>query len=156
VFLGTTVALSMLLIRLTAPKFTVAHREKVERVFALVFLLVVPLSLVVNYLPAAAELKVGFTLPLVFILLAGNKLFDDLQRLSLLKPGLDHKVQHFQNYAISKREKEVALLLLEGKTYRQISDCLHISMPTVKTHASRIYRKCGVNNRSELTVLLIS
>ncbi|MDY7395292.1 helix-turn-helix transcriptional regulator [Aureibaculum sp. 2210JD6-5] len=157
-FLGISVILSMFLIRKTKPKKNVAHLEKVNRIFAIVFLIVVPMSLAANYIfvDKGYNLRIGFTLPLVFILLALNKLLDDLQRLYLIKPHLELNEQHFKNYSLSDREKEVAKLLAKGKTYKQISEMLFISMPTVKSHASNIYKKCGVKTRSELIVLLIN
>lgn len=157
-FLGLSVVLSMVLIQVSKPQKRFLHREKTERIFALAFIVVVPLSLLINYvfIEDTYALKIGFTLPLVFILLAGNKLFDDLQRLSLLSSSIAPKEQHLKNYGLTPREKEIALILSKGITYKQIAEDLHISMPTVKTHASNIYKKCGVKNRSELTALLIN
>ncbi|MFK8081134.1 MAG: response regulator transcription factor [Granulosicoccus sp.] len=43
-----------------------------------------------------------------------------------------------------------------GKTYKRIAEELHVSVPTIKTHASNVYKKCGVTGRHELTVLLTS
>ena len=158
IFLGISVVTSMILIRLTKPQKGLAYREKADRMFAIAFLVIVPLSLLANF--ALAEdnyaLKVGFTLPLVFILLAGSKLLDDLKRLSFFNAHTVPKEQHFKNYSLTEREKEIATLLAKGTPYKQIAEELHISMPTVKTHASNIYRKCGVKSRSELTLLLIS
>jgi DNA-binding CsgD family transcriptional regulator len=158
VFLGISVVLSMILIRTTKPHQRIRHREKTERIFAIAFIILVPLSLVGNYAfeNSYTQLTIGFTIPLVFILLAGSKFFDDLQRLSLLNPTLEPKEQHFKNYALSDREREVALLLVKGMTYNEIAEALFISVPTVKTHTSNIYRKFGVKNRTELTTLLIN
>jgi DNA-binding CsgD family transcriptional regulator len=157
-FLGVSVVGSMLLVRFTKPKKNIAHREKIERTFAIAFLILVPVSLVFNYAltDEAYTSKIGFTLPIVFILLSGSKLLDDLQRLSLLNKRLEPLEQHFINYAISNREREIAILLTRGRTYKQISEELHIALPTVKTHASNIYKKCKVKNRAELTALLIN
>jgi len=156
-FLGISVFISMVLINKTKPQKRIAHREKLERSFSIAFMIIVPLSLLGNYAFEnfwEINLKLGFTLPVVFILLAGSKLMDDLQRLSLLKPKSEHKEQHFENFALTKRERELSLLLLQGKSYQEISDELNISMPTVKTHASNIYKKCGVSSRHELTTLI--
>lgn len=155
-FLGGTVIFSMLLVRVTKPQENVAHLEQTNRIFSIIFLILVPIALLANYvsLNVGYHLKIGFTLPLVFTLLAVNKLLDDLHRLSLINPKNEPNEQHFKNYALSKREKEVARLLAKGKTYKEISAALFISMPTVKTHASNIYKKCKVNNRHELTVLI--
>lgn len=156
-FLGISVLISMILINQTKPQKRIAHREKLERSFSIAFMIIVPLSLLGNYSFENfwnINLKIGFTLPIVFILLAGSKLMDDLQRLSLLKSKSEHKEQHFENFALTKRERELSLLLIQGKSYQEISDELNISMPTVKTHASNIYKKCGVNSRHELTTLI--
>lgn len=61
----------------------------------------------------------------------------------------------FLNYSISKREKEIITLILDGKTNREIEDALFISLKTVKNHVYRIYRKMGVNNRVQLINLVM-
>lgn len=157
-FLGISVVLSMLLIRMTKPQKSIAHREKTERVFAIIFLILVPISLLTNSITVKTghHLKIGFTLPLIFILLAADKLFDDLSRLSLLKNKIIPIEKHFKNYSLSEREKEIAKLLVDGKTYKQISEDLFISLPTVKTHTSNIYKKCGVKSRHQLTTLMMN
>lgn len=50
---------------------------------------------------------------------------------------------------LSKRENEIALLLLQGYTYRLIADRLFISLSTVKTHVHSIYTKLDIHNRTE-------
>ncbi len=157
-FLGISVILSMILVRMTKPQKNVAHLEKTNRIFAFAFLIIVPLSLLTYYAFSdnSYPMRIGFTLPFVFILLSLNKLIDDLQRLSLIKPVNKPTEQHFKNYLLSEREKEVATLLVEGKTYKQIAETLFISIPTVKTHTSNVYKKCKVKNKHELTMLIIS
>ncbi len=155
-FLGGSVVFSMVLIRMTKPASRIAHREKVERMMAIGMIVFVPLSLWANYASEVRgiETKVGFTLPLVFIVLSVSKIWDDIQRLSLFKPENTIKDQNLQNYALSKREQEVAELLMKGKTYNVISEELFISVPTVKTHVTNIYGKCKVKNRAELISVL--
>jgi DNA-binding CsgD family transcriptional regulator len=51
---------------------------------------------------------------------------------------------------ISQREREVMELLVVGKSYKEIMGILSISMPTVKTHVSSLYRKTGATNRLDL------
>jgi len=53
-------------------------------------------------------------------------------------------------YCLSMREKEVASLLLKGFSNNEISDCLYISLNTVKTHTRNIYIKTSTANRAEL------
>lgn len=156
-FLGVSVVLSMILIWVTKPQKRFKHIEKSARIFAFLFLLVVPIALILNFVfpEAQQNLKIGFILPLVFILLSANKIWDDLQRLSIRKTDTKPDEQHFKNFALTEREKEIATVLTKGLTYKQISEELHISIPTVKTHTSNIYKKCGVKNKSELILLLI-
>ena len=50
----------------------------------------------------------------------------------------------------SAREKEVATLIMQGKTAQETADLLFISLATVKTHIQHIYEKSGVHNRAGL------
>ena len=56
----------------------------------------------------------------------------------------------------STREAEVFALLMDGYTIRLISQELHISQSTVKTHISKIYLKTNVATREELFIKLKS
>lgn len=51
---------------------------------------------------------------------------------------------------LSSRETEVVVLVLRGRRNLEICDELCISLSTVKTHLSRIFRKLGVTSRSGL------
>jgi DNA-binding CsgD family transcriptional regulator len=57
-------------------------------------------------------------------------------------------------FGISKREKEVLGLILNGKTNQEISAKLFITLQTVKDHNSRIYQKTGIRNRVQLMNLI--
>lgn len=50
---------------------------------------------------------------------------------------------------LSPREVQIAELLAQGRTNRQIADELVISIETVKTHVGRVLRKLGAGNRVE-------
>jgi LuxR family maltose regulon positive regulatory protein len=50
---------------------------------------------------------------------------------------------------LSERELEVLVLLAEGNTNAEIAQELHLALSTVKWHASNIYGKLGVKNRSQ-------
>ncbi len=66
-------------------------------------------------------------------------------------------VQSFQRFNaspaetdnLSPREREVLELLARGYLYKEISDSLHISVPTVNSHIRRIYEKLHVRSRSQ-------
>jgi LuxR family maltose regulon positive regulatory protein len=53
---------------------------------------------------------------------------------------------------LSEREAEVLQLLGAGRSNREIGLALSISLATVKWHASNIYGKLGVGNRTEAVV----
>lgn len=50
---------------------------------------------------------------------------------------------------LSSREKEILILVKEGKKYKKISDLLFITEGTVKKHIRNIYKKLHVNNKIE-------
>jgi len=55
-------------------------------------------------------------------------------------------IDHFK---LSKRESEVANLILSGKTNNEIEDKLFISLRTVKFHTGNIYKKALVKSRNQ-------
>jgi DNA-binding CsgD family transcriptional regulator len=54
---------------------------------------------------------------------------------------------------LTERELEVALLVIEGASNREIAAGLYLSVRTVEVHVGRILAKLGVRSRVELTVL---
>jgi len=52
--------------------------------------------------------------------------------------------------ALSRREREVALLAAQGQTARQIAAALFVSKRTVETHLASIYAKLGVGSKTDL------
>jgi DNA-binding NarL/FixJ family response regulator len=56
---------------------------------------------------------------------------------------------------LSIREKEVLQLLVAGKTNREISDMLHISVSTVETHRNNVFQKLGIHNLPELILYAV-
>ena len=56
----------------------------------------------------------------------------------------------FAAYELTPRQAEVARLLLQAKTRRQIAGELGLSESTVKTHTAELYKKLGINSRVEL------
>lgn len=55
-----------------------------------------------------------------------------------------------EHCGLSPREKEVALLLLQGKNAKHIAEKLEISTNTVNFHIKNLYKKVGISARSEL------
>jgi DNA-binding NarL/FixJ family response regulator len=54
-------------------------------------------------------------------------------------------------HTLSKREKEVVILLKDGLTYKDIAQKLSITPRTVKAHAQHIYSKLNVKDRFALS-----
>lgn len=52
--------------------------------------------------------------------------------------------------ALSDREREVAALVIDGLTYKQIGEQLFISAKTVEHHVARMRQRLGSNSRGEL------
>ena len=58
------------------------------------------------------------------------------------------------DFDLSPREREVALHLLDGKSREEIISLLGVSLGTVNTICTRIYKKAGASGASELMKLL--
>ncbi len=56
----------------------------------------------------------------------------------------------FTNGGLSAREQQIAVLISEGLTDKEISEKLSISIGTVTTHNKRIFKKLDVHSRIEL------
>ena len=52
-------------------------------------------------------------------------------------------------FNLTAREKELAAVLIDGKSNQEISDELYISLQTVKNYVSKLYKKVGIKNRIE-------
>ena len=56
----------------------------------------------------------------------------------------------FENYHLTKREKEILLLLMDGLSYKEISAKCFISIDTLNSHIRKVYTKLNVHSRSEI------
>ncbi len=56
---------------------------------------------------------------------------------------------------LSRRELEILTLIARGATNQEIAKKLFVSEPTVKTHASNIFDKLNVRNRTQAALLLM-
>lgn len=157
-FLMCSIIGALGLAQFTKPIKKYVHLEKANKIFGWVFLLFVPVYLIFHYgfEQEYQQFPIGFLLYIAFSLLAIHKIYDDLQRLSLVNKKIEPHQQHFKNFGLTEREEEIARLLVRGITYQNISEQLYIALPTVKTHASNIYKKCNVKTRHELVFILTS
>ncbi|KAB7704767.1 response regulator [Bacillus aerolatus] len=53
---------------------------------------------------------------------------------------------------LTEREREILLLIAQGKANQDIADELYISLKTVKTHVSNILSKLEVNDRTQAVI----
>jgi DNA-binding NarL/FixJ family response regulator len=52
--------------------------------------------------------------------------------------------------SLTRRERQVALAIVDGLTNKEIAQQLYISLPTVKSHVHCILRKLGVARRDDV------
>lgn len=69
-----------------------------------------------------------------------------------LTRGLRKRSVQSDDEGLTEREREVLLLIAEGKSNKEISDELHISIKTVKTHVSNLLMKCELDDRTQLAI----
>jgi len=93
---------------------------------------------------------------------AQGEIWANTQHINLLVAALAEstsspsRVEPTPGALLSKREEEVASLVAEGLTNREISQRLRLSEHTVKNYLFRIFDKLGLSTRVELTVYALS
>ena len=55
---------------------------------------------------------------------------------------------------LTPREREVAVAVGRGRSNHEIARDLHLSIPTVKAHVSRLFDKLGCDNRVQVAILV--
>jgi DNA-binding CsgD family transcriptional regulator len=126
---------------------------------AVICLGIIPLSISYDFFILRAgqfsvwDTNVALSLPILFISLSSIKIVSDIGRLSRLRLGRKPEID-LAAFELTQRELEVVHLLVNGVSYKLIGEQLFISLPTVKTHISNIYRKTNVNNKVALINLI--
>lgn len=69
-----------------------------------------------------------------------------------LTRGIRQRTVQGDSTGMTEREKEVLLLIAEGKSNKDIGEELHISIKTVKTHVSNLLMKCDLEDRTQLAI----
>ncbi len=70
---------------------------------------------------------------------------------SIAREIVDHLVGGMKSKAtiLTKRQKEILEMLVEGMSYKEISNKLFISLETVRTHIKKMYKVLHVNNKAQ-------
>jgi two-component system, NarL family, nitrate/nitrite response regulator NarL len=75
------------------------------------------------------------------------------------EPGRDMRFRRQSRRAVralTVRERQIALLVCDGLSNKQLGDQLNLTEGTVKVHLHKIYRKLGVRNRAALSALIVT
>lgn len=140
--------------------FSNASRQKLKsqvrplKIFSLVYIIFYAYQLFLWFFPieiwvilSAFNLLLLNIIPIPFL----SHFFKEKENLSMNKPEARGKIEKFyQDQGLSKREMEIADLIVAGKSNEEIENELFISLATVKKHISNIFLKMDINSRSQL------
>lgn len=165
VALSTEIIVLAVVIRifLAASSMPGLEKQRSLRRFALVILAIFLPNIILNIFQFFNRVS----LPLYVLLISIQMLAINLLPLLFMKGfirrmfpehafenGTRRPAEHlFQQYHISRREREIVQLICRGKSNREIEEELFISLQTVKDHVHSIFRKTGVRNRVQLANL---
>jgi DNA-binding CsgD family transcriptional regulator len=63
--------------------------------------------------------------------------------------------RQFERWALSRAEKEVALLLLKGLSHKEIAEVRSITEATARQQARAVYKKAGLTGRNALAAFFL-
>jgi DNA-binding CsgD family transcriptional regulator len=98
----------------------------------------------------------GFAHPLYFLILNVLTIVFGLKYFNRPVYMVDNNLSDYfcSKYGITRREKEIIGLLLDGQATKEIGDRLFLSAKTVENHVYNIYRKVNAKNRVQLFQLI--
>lgn len=140
-----------------APNLDAAQRGSVRRLGWLLLggVLVMPISLVLpsdGYLAGIAAGLLWLSIaPLLWLRLYAGP-FHSARTTGNAAAAMDALARR---HDITRREREIMALIVAGQSNKEIEDRLCISFSTVKNHVYNLYRKLGVNSRTQLTHLVM-
>lgn len=82
-----------------------------------------------------------------------SRIISKLHDPSIIDKEIEMEIK--EKFSLTGREKEILVLLLKGKSNKDIADIMYVSTETVKTHLQNIYRKLGVKSRMEAALLFL-
>ncbi len=136
-------------------KITDTHDRKLARYFLTAF---IPQA-VFSILDFILLRNIGFQLTHLSYTVFSIFVFVDLSANFFRSYGIDLDISEYkqnlkEKYSLSDREMEVTEMLAKGISNQGISESLHISINTVKSHIKNIYGKLGISNRLQLMNIL--
>lgn len=78
----------------------------------------------------------------------GSKLLNRQRTVTIEKPNMVDE-EAIDRIGLSSRELEVLQLIAQGHSNQEIADRLFISLPTVKSHSTKLFGKLDVKRRTE-------
>ena len=92
--------------------------------------------------------------PFIFIIFVSILIYHIFYRFYFSSPIVKNEKtlseSFIKDFSITKREQEIIIALLDGKSNRELAETLFVSEKTIEAHLANIYRKVGVKNRLEL------
>jgi len=106
---------------------------------------------VILQLPNTAH-KISVFGYIYFILFIGSIVYIVIlkKKITTLNLKFERQFKTLNFNALSKKERAVVKLLLEGSSNKEIAQALFIETSTVKTHVSNIFKKLKISSRQEL------
>lgn len=78
------------------------------------------------------------------------------QEAEALRAGLGHALEEqFQRWGLTSAQREVALLVLKGLSYKEVAELRTTAEHTVRNQALAIFRKAGLAGRAEMAAFFI-
>ncbi|MDR2457620.1 MAG: helix-turn-helix transcriptional regulator [Clostridiales Family XIII bacterium] len=90
----------------------------------------------------------------IFTKYLSKKFFDFEKSEKSIEKDEKRKNDFYDECKLTKRERELADKLLNGKKIKDIAAALFISEDTVKKHSNHIYKKLNIKNKSELIITI--
>lgn len=98
------------------------------------------------------DFELEFYVGIIAIIFVGLGIFIGQKIISPKKVQTANELIDPSKFDITSREYDVLKLMSEGKSNKQIAEELFLSLPTIKTHSSSIYKKLKVSRRTEAVV----
>lgn len=79
-----------------------------------------------------------------------------LSRTLVNKLSENYEIFNDRLTSLTSKEKEIVILLSKGFSNKEISNYLHLSTHTIKSHLNRIFQKTEVKNRTQLAKIFLN